>query len=207
MADYRAAWVPERTDMDWDEAARIGVAWVERESVQQGRPALLMTVAKNSLGLGSLATFATRHDWTAPRSSYRTSVARGRPVLVYVPNERTLQVAAGYARGSSLCAIEGFGTPLSGWARATGAIDLLGGSATEALQPELTEALERLHFYGNHGWTRGFGQDQARRVLEDLRITGLLDKTVITGVMLGREHHAELVKRLAELIDKVVAGR
>ena len=143
MADYRAAWVPERTDMDWDEAARIGVAWVERESVQQGRPALLMTVAKNSLGLGSLATFATRHDWTTPRSSYRTSVARGRPVLVYVPDERTLQVAAGYARGSSLCAIEGFGTPLSGWARATGAIDLLGGSATEALQPELTEATSR----------------------------------------------------------------
>jgi hypothetical protein len=113
MADFRAAWVPERTGMDWDEAARIGVTWVERESVQQGRPALLMTVAKNSLGLGSLATFATRHDWTTPRSSYRTSVAHGRPVLVYVPDERTLQVAAGYARGSSLCAIEGFGTPLS----------------------------------------------------------------------------------------------
>lgn len=207
MADFRAAWVPERTGMDWDEAARIGVAWVERESVQQGRPALLMTVAKNSLGLGSLATFATRHDWTTPRSSYRTSVAHGRPVLVYVPDERTLQVAAGYARGSSLCAIEGFGTPLSGWARATGAIDLLGGSATEALQPELTEALERLHFYGNNGWTRGFGQDQARRVLKDLRNTGLLDKTVITGDMLAREHHAESVKRLAELIDKVVAGR
>ena len=54
------------------------------------------------------------------------------------PNERTLQVAAGYARGSSLGAIEGLGTPVSEWARATGAIDLLGGSATEALQPELT---------------------------------------------------------------------
>ncbi len=50
--------------------------------------------------------------------------------------------------------------------------------------PRLTEALDRLHLYGNNGWTRGFGQDQARRVLEQLRVDGLLDRDATTGAML-----------------------
>src|ERR1035437_10476592 len=207
MADFRAAWVPERTGMDWDEAARIGVAWVERESVQQGRPALLMTVREEQPRARQPRDF--RH---APRLDDPS---------VQLPHLRRARSAgAGLCPGRensagrcrlcprllALCDRRLRDTVVAR-ARATGAIDLLGGSATEALQPELTEALERLHFYGNNGWTRGFGQDQARRVLKDLRNTGLLDKTVITGDMLAREHHAESVKRLAELIDKVVAGR
>jgi hypothetical protein len=207
MADYRAAWVPEHVGMDWDEAARIAVDWVEHESNQQGTRALLVTVTKTGLGDDSLAAFANRHEWTTPQSSYRTKVARRRPVLVYVPDERTLAVAAEYARGSSLCAIEGFATPLSGWARSAGAVDLLAGLALEALQPELIEALERLHFYGNNGWTRGFGQDRALHILEGLRNVNLLDKTAITGDMLARGHGAKPIKRLGELIDKVADGR
>lgn len=87
------------------------------------------------------------------------------------------------------------------------AVDLLGGPAAEPLPPVLVEALERLHFYGNNGWAPGFGQDQARRILQHLRDLGLLDTRVITGDMLARGHHAGSVRDLSALIDKVASGR
>jgi len=202
MADYRAAWVPELEGWDWDDAAELAVEWVERECGQQHMRGLLVTATRDSGdSVPALMRFAQRHDQATPRS--RSRIDRRCPVLVYVPDTKALDFAAGIARGSSLCAVEGF-TRLGGWAREAGAVDLTGRAPVPApLDPRLTEALDRLHFYGNNGWTRGFGQDQARRVLEQLRVAGLLDRDATTGAMLARGHGSEAVKRLRELIDKV----
>ena len=203
MADYQAAWVPELDGWDWDEAAELAVEWVERECAEQRTRGLLITMTRSSGdSVPALMRFAQRHDHTTPRSRSRPD--RRRPVLVYVPDARALDFAAGIARGSSLCAVEGFSTPLGGWARDAGAVDLTGTAPAPApLDPRLAEALDRLHFYGNNGWTRGFGQDQSRPILEQLRVDGLLDRHAITGAMLARNHSGKAVKRLGDLISKV----
>lgn len=206
MADYRAAWVPERQDMDWNDAVAIAIRWVEAECAERGEQALLVTVAKNSID-GSLRSFAERHEWTTPRSQNRGAVGRGRPVLAYVPDERTLEVAARFARGSSLCAVEGFGTPLAGWARAAGTADLLGGPPVGPNDPRLQKALDTLHFYGNNGWTTGFGRDHAQGQLQRLQQAGLLNREAVLGDMLARGHSAKAVKRLADRVDRVSGRR
>jgi hypothetical protein len=205
--NYRAAWVPEHADMDWDDAVLIAIDWIEQECADQGvRRALLITHTKDHLGQGPLGAFAGRHDWTTPQSRHRVRLDRGRPVFAYVPDAKVLDIAADYARGSSLCAVEGFNHPLAGWARATGAVDLLSGTAATPVDEATTKALDGLHFYGNNGWTRGFGADQARRKLEAMRDDGRLDKQLITGDMLARGHGHKAVARLAALIEKVAAG-
>jgi hypothetical protein len=207
MSDYVAAWVPERQDMDWDDAVAIAADWIERRCVEEGvRRALLLTHTKDHLGQGPLGTFAARHDWTTPQSRHRVRLERGRPVLAYVPDAKLLDIAADYARGSSLCAVEGFAHPLTGWARAAGATDLLTRSTAEPVDEAMAKALDGVHFYGNNGWTRGFGADQALRKLEAMRDAGQLDRETILGDMLARGHGHKAVKRLGLLIDKV-AGR
>jgi hypothetical protein len=207
MTDYVAAWVPERQDMDWDDAVAIAVDWTERECARQGiRQALLITHTKDHPGEGPLGAFASRHYWTTPQSRNRVDVPRGRPVLAYVPDARVLDLAAGYARGSSLCAVEGFGYPLAGWARAAGALDLLTTSQAAPVDDAMRKALDGLHFYGNNGWTRGFGQEQAQRKLELMREAGQLDKETILGDMLARGHGAKAVARLGDLVDRVAGS-
>lgn len=206
MNDFEAAWVPERPTLSWEDAADIAVAWTRRQCAAQGRRGLLVTVAKDGLGSGPLEDFARRYEWTTPRSAYRTDVARGRPVLAYVPDEKTLAVAARYARGSSLCVVEGFGTRLSGWARAVGAVNLLGDGEPDPLDERLAGALERLHFVGNNGWSSGFGQDRAYDVLTTLADQGLLEREAVVGDMLARGHSPESVTRLGSLIDRIASG-
>ena len=206
MDDFKAAWVPERPTLGWEEAADIAVAWTRRQCAAQGRRGLLVTVAKDDLGPGSLEDFARRNEWTTPRSAYRTGVARERPVLAFVPDEKPLAVAARYARGSSLCVVEGFGTKLSGWARAVGAVNLLGDGEPEPLDQRLAGALDHLHLMGNNGWSSGFGQDRAYDVLTALADEGLLDREAITGDLLARGHSPESVTRLGSLIDRIAGG-
>jgi hypothetical protein len=142
--------------MDW---AR---GWLSRSSgsstsapISASDGPLLITHTNDHLGQGPLASFARRHDWTTPRSQHRVRMQRGRPVLAYVPDAKVLDVAASYARGSSLCAVEGFAYPLAGWAKAAGAIDLLSGETAAPSDQATRQALDGLHLYGNNGWTRG----------------------------------------------------
>ncbi|QNG37725.1 hypothetical protein F1C76_15080 [Geodermatophilaceae bacterium NBWT11] len=197
--------MPERDGMDWDEAIDIAVTWVRAECVAQGRRGVLVTVSKNSLGGGPLEAFARAGDWITPRSG-RAGVDIGRPVLAYVPDEQALQLATRYARGSSLCAVEGFGTSLSGWARSIGALNLLGEGPGPELDARLLEALDHLHFVGNNGWGDGFGQHRAQGTLLGLREQGLLDQDAIVGDMLARGHSPRSVKQLTALIDKLNRG-
>jgi hypothetical protein len=93
--------------------------------------------------------------------------------------------------------------PLIGWAMETGAVNLLTGEPTpETRTDHQREELDHIHFYGNNGWTRGFGADQALRVLRDLLTKEPLPAEVIVGSMLGKGHHGEAVARLAKLIER-----
>jgi len=200
MTSYSAAWVPKHDDTDWEDAAALAIAWVTAQGREQGRTPLLVTNGQGAeSSVPALVTFGSRYGRTTPRSA---RVDGNRPVLAYVPDTRTLDFAAGKAHGSSLCVVEGFGLELAGWARDSGAVDLTGrSSAPQALDPRLTEALDRLEFHGNNGWTRGFGQDQARRILADLHSARLLDRSVIVGAMLARGSSTKAVQRLEQLID------
>ena len=123
----RAAWVPDDDpERGWEIAADLAVAWVRRECAEQGAAGVLVL---NAFGveqqIPSLRRFAAEHSVTTPRAS-RDRVGRGKgPVLAYVPDEKTLDFAAGLARGSSLAIVESIhGFRLEGWARQLGAIDL-----------------------------------------------------------------------------------
>ncbi len=132
--------MPQLEGWDWDEAAGLAVEWVERECAEQHSRGLLVTMTRDSGdSVPALMRFAQRHDHTSPRSWSRPD--RGRSVPVYVPDEKALDSAAGICRGSSLCAVEGFRTLLSGWVRNVGAVDLTGeATALAPLDPRLTEA-------------------------------------------------------------------
>jgi hypothetical protein len=210
MSDYRAAWVPETEFRPYDDAVDMALDWLEADMAQHGlRGAVVVTNTKGGIGAmpERLGRFAARHTHTSPRSSYRVGPPRGVAVLVYVPTEEAFLLGERLASGASVVAVESYMTPLRGWARAVGAIDLTGGPPLDALPDEVAEALDQLHFYGNNGWTRGFGADQATRVLQELHRAGRLDRDEVTSAMLARSKHADAVKRLGQLIDKVQAVR
>lgn len=134
----------------------------------------------------------------------RDRVDRGKgPVLAYVPDERTLDFAAGLAHGSSLAIVESVhGFPLEGWARQLGAIDLTRpDEQPEQLGSELAEAIDRLDFYKNNGFGDQFGKQQAQLILQDLRGAGLLEGDVILGALAAKGASDRAVRNLGKLID------
>ncbi|MEU1350343.1 hypothetical protein [Streptomyces sp. NPDC005795] len=151
----------------------------------------------------SLRRFAVEHAVTTPRAS-RDRVGSGKgPVLAYVLDERTLDFAARLARGSSLAIVESVHAfPLEGWARQLGAIDLTRpNEQPEPLDSELAEAIERLAFYKNNGFGDQFGKQQARRILQDLRGAGLMERDVILGALAAKGASDRAVRNLGKLMD------
>ena len=85
-----------------------------------------------------------------------------------------------------------------GWAVEVGAHNLVTEEPTADPRDEASiKVLERLHFYGNNGWTRGFGRDQALRILGD---HGYIDPSLVLGYMLAHGHHGKSIERLAALL-------
>ncbi|OHV54486.1 hypothetical protein BCD48_44535 [Pseudofrankia sp. BMG5.36] len=124
-------------------------------------------------------------------------------MLAYVPDYQTMQLAIRYARGGALAVIEGFTTPLCGWAIEVGALDLLENLVTPDLRSaHLRSALDRIHFYGNNGWTNGFGKDATVRLLHDIVEQNELDQDLILGFMLAHGHHHKSIEHLARIIEK-----
>ncbi|MFF0249904.1 hypothetical protein [Streptosporangium sandarakinum] len=199
---YTAAWVPDDDPhRDWEEAAQLAVAWVLEQAAREGATPLLVTPTQGqwSSGTESIARFARAYPATTPRSGRDRAGSGHGPVLVYVPDLATLHLAARRAHGSALAVIETEETPLIGWAMETGAVNLLTGEATpDTRSDHQRELLERIHFYGNNGWTRGFGHDQTRRILRSER--GLA-KDVILGAMAAKGHDGKAVERLSALLD------
>lgn len=206
----RAAWVPDDDpERDWEIAADLAVAWVRQECAEQGAAGVLVL---NAFGveqqIPSLRRFAAEHTVTTPRAS-RDRVGRGKgPVLAYVPDEKTLDFAAGLARGSSLAIVESIhGFPLKGWARQLGAIDLTRpDEQPEQIDSELAEAIDRLDFYKNNGFGDQFGKQQAQRILQDLRGSGLLERDVVLGALAAKGASDRAVRNLGKLIDALDRG-
>ncbi|MEU7839242.1 hypothetical protein [Nonomuraea sp. NPDC049129] len=146
----------------------------------------------------SLDRLASRYGHATLRSQ---PPGRRGPVLAYVPTYEALEDAAGMARDSYLCVVEG-STSMAGWASAVGAEDLLRPGQTAApLDPDLAKELDSLVFYGNNGWGDQFGKQQARRLLANLR-PEWRDSAIICGYMLAKGRSAQGVKNLTKIMEK-----
>lgn len=94
--------------------------------------------------------------------------------------------------------VEGFGTKVEGWARWHEAVDLTTGQQSAALPDDLVDLVERVKFYGDHGFTRVFGRDQALRHIQSAQPVGT---ELIFGALLAADQSASGVKRLSGLIS------
>ncbi len=143
-SDYQAAWVPEDRHRPYDDAVDLALDWLEQQIADEGaRTAVLVTNGKAIDGMPNrLVRFARRYSHTTPRSAHRVQGSRGVPVMAYVPIDEAFELAADLARGSSLVAVEGFATSLTGWANSVGAVDLTGTHQPTPRSPELQEALD-----------------------------------------------------------------
>lgn len=84
-----------------------------------------------------------------------------------------------------------------------GARDLLSGEVT-ALDPRLSEPMESILFYGNNGYSRGWGRDGAQRALDEIRAAGLLDHDMIVSALAGLGMPARHQDVISKMIDKMV---
>lgn len=202
---YSASWVPDDDpERSWDEAADLAVDWLLQEASRRGAAPLLVTPTKSqwTSGADSIRWLAQNYEAATTRSS-RPSRGQG-PVLANVPDYDTFHFAADQARGASLAVVESVATPLRGWAMEVQALNLLTGEVTpDTRTKEQRELLGRIHWYGNNGWTTGFGRDQASRVLAELQRQGLLDADVVLGYMVAKGHHGKAVDRLEKMLLKV----
>ncbi|MFG2698853.1 hypothetical protein [Kitasatospora sp. NPDC048407] len=207
ISALRAAWVPDDDpERDWELAADLAVSWIRRECAEQRASGVLVV---NAFGVEqqvpSLRSFAAEHTVTTPRAS-RDRVGRGvRPVLAYVPDEKTLDFATHLARGSSLAVVESTqGFALRGWASALGAIDLTRpDERPEEASPGFAKAIDRLDLYKNNGFGDPFGKQQALHILQDLVRSEGLDPEAVLGALAARGASSRALRNLAKLIDEL----
>jgi hypothetical protein len=201
-----AAWVPDDDpERPWNDAADLAAEWIVAESKRRGVEPLLVTPTQSQWRMGPeiVRVFANRFEATTPRSA-RARFGH-RPVLAYVPDYDTFHLAAGYARDSALAVVEADSDPVVGWAMEVGALNLITGEPTEDTRSEVQrEEFERIHFYGNNGWTNGFGNNQLRRILMELQTKGLLNRGLLLGCMLAKGHNGRALTRLSKIIDSCI---
>lgn len=100
-----------------------------------------------------------------------------------------------------MCVVEGGLFPVSGWAAQVGAADLARpGGEPAALDPLVAEAVERLRFYGNNGYSTPFDRRAARSAVDGLRRDGHLDADQILAAVAAAGVSPRGIRRLAELI-------
>ena len=121
-------------------------------------------------------------------------------MLSYVPTYQELQFAVGLAHDSSIAVVESIATPLRGWAAWLGALNLVTGEPTPALEERIGKAVDRLCSYGNNAFADPFENQRAWLILNDLRGGGHLDRDLLLGAMLAAGVSARGIKNLARLI-------
>jgi hypothetical protein len=172
---YRTAWVPNDLTPRND-AADLAAAWV----LDQARTHALQPFLRLTEG----------------------TPGRGHAVLAFQPDYNDVHQANQAARFGAFAAVESGRTPLIGWAMETRAIDLTTGEVTaDTRSAALKEAIARIHFFDNNGWTRGFGAESAKRILGDLRPPDR-DKDVILGSLCALGCRAAALRRLGDLADR-----
>lgn len=198
MTVQNAAWVPEGSEQDFNEAATLAVRWIRERCSEERTSAVLVL---NALGAADSVPALRGFEVTSPQS--RTRPASGRPVLAYVPSIESLAYAEELARNSSLAIIEGFSFSVRGWARERGAVNLLQPEKRPELSDERwVKALDRLTFHKNNGYGDTLGKKVARDVVSQLRVTGLLDRDELVSAMAARGASARALKALGQIVDR-----
>ncbi|MGA3541868.1 hypothetical protein ACK8GE_21565 [Micromonosporaceae bacterium DT194] len=121
-------------------------------------------------------------------------------MLSYVPYEKELDFAIGLARGSALCVVETAARPVAGWAASVGAVNLITG-VQSSMEPELASHLDQLAFYGNNGYSRGFGRQRAQHVLEDIQRDGYLNRGFLMSALAARGISPNGCVVIGEMVD------
>ncbi|MGW5768782.1 hypothetical protein ACWEVY_06500 [Streptomyces longwoodensis] len=205
IATYTAAWVPDNdAERSWDEAAEMAAAWLLEQARALRSQPLLVTPTQQQWQAGPDVIRRIAHIYEATTNRSRGAQFRQRPVLAYVPDYGDMNLAASYARNSALAVVESQTTPLIGWAMEVQALDLTTGATTpDSRTPEQRHELDRIHGYGNNGWTRGFGADRSASILSGLLSQDGIDVDIVVGYMVARGHDARSVARLTKIIDNL----
>lgn len=201
-ATYAAAIVPDDDPRrPWDVAAELAVEWIEQ---QPGRP-VLITAAKNNIadGVPALARLLRHGEHTTRRSGRVDPASGGRPVLAYVPHLEDMEYARTIAGGNALAVVETTSCPLSGWASAVAALNLITGQTVSPVDhPGFDDWFDMLLFAGNNGYADDYGKRDAQRLLGEPTAAAVGKETILGG-LIANGISADGVNRIAALIDKV----
>lgn len=197
-----AAWVPDDDpERPWDDAADLAAEWIWERSRSEGVQPMVVTNTFSVHLPVSLATIADQ-GWATPQGKGRYD--RG-PVVVFVPDERTLRKAMDLARGHSLVAIEGYGFSLAQWAAGVDAINLVDPSQrSDPLPTAVIKDLDSVVFFGGrNGWTGRHEQDHARSHLADHVRSGRLQPDQAAAYVMSQGVSDRGAKRLRTLLDRI----
>lgn len=198
------AWVPDDDpERPWDEAADLAADWIwERSEAEGVKPLLVTNTFQNARGIESLEAIARAGGQATPQGKERFN---GGPVLVYVPDERTLELALNLARGYSLAVVESVSFPLAEWAAGAGAINLLDGSTSaSSLLPDVKADLDHaVSFGGNNGWTGSHEKEHARNHLARHVQAGRLAPEQAASYVMAKGVTDRGAKRLRLLLEKI----
>ncbi|GIF51282.1 hypothetical protein Afe04nite_58210 [Asanoa ferruginea] len=160
--------------------------------IQQAGTHALQPVLRG--GLGDSIVFALRGQFTTGPNP-----GREHAVLAFLPDYDDVHTSL---RHGVFAAIESEATPLLGWAMQTRAVNLTTGEVTaDTRSAALKEAIERIHFFDNNGWTRGSGADGSKRILGDLQPADR-DKNLLLGSLCALGSRGKALARLSGLADR-----
>ncbi len=200
-----AAWVPDDDpERPWEDAANLAADWIlARSEVEGVLPLLATKTFRNAVGIGCLEEIARKGGQATPQCKQRFE--RG-PVLAYVPDERTLQLALNLARGYSLAVVETARFPLAEWAAGAGALNLLDESTSRSSIPVdvKTDLDHAVFFGGNNGWTGQHEKQHARDHLARHVRSGRLSPEQAASYVMAKGVSDRGAKRLRSILEKVV---
>lgn len=198
-----AAWVPDDDPQrPWEEAADLAAEWIwQRSEEEEAMPLLVTNTFQNGRGIRSLQEIAERGGRATPQGKGRFNAG---PVLVYVPDARTLDFALGLAHGYSLAVVESVSFPLSEWAAGAGALNLLDGETTTSAFPDdVKRDLDfAIGFGGNNGWSGPHEKQHARRALLSHVETGRLEPDAAATYVMAQGVSDKGARRLRELLSR-----
>jgi hypothetical protein len=198
-----AAWVPDDDpERPWEEAADLAAEWIwARSEIEGVLPLLVTNTFQNVIGIRCLGDIARRGGQATPRGKQRFDP---RPVLVYVPDARSLRFALDLAHGYSLAVVESVSFPLTEWAAGAGAINLLDGSISAiSLPADVVADLDRAIFFGgNNGWTGQHEKTHARSRLASHVESGRLAADEAAAYVMSQGVSDKGATRLRTLLEK-----
>lgn len=201
--NFKAAWVPYFTG-EYDLGVQLAVAEVGHPA---GRRKVVAVNHQQAVRYTpTLERYAKAADVVTPRSRRG---ARG-DVVAYVPDWKLLDLAVTSAQGGSLAVIEDFTTSLRGWAQAVGAWNLVARQPTpDPASDEDREAIERIHFEGNNGWSRHYSsaRTMTQHLLRDLVDAGRVDAARVVGGVFALGKSWGYLEELLPLVDAAFATR